>query len=251
MMKATHFITHLQRSFVITRKDIRIYYNKGPVVMLGLLMPFFIFLSFYIGRDLPSTTLIIVIFAMTIYFSATSMGPAVMPWEARFKTLERLLSAPISLWSIILGNILASFIFGLVLSIVPFILSLYFGVDVIDPIIIILAIILASFCFSTFSVLLSIPPTDEVPQIMMLSTIIKFPLLFISGIFIPLNEMSDESILLSLISPLTYFVDLLNFSILGDSYFPVILDLFALSIFIIVFFVVSVKIHTKTAQKRI
>ena len=42
----------LRRSLAIARKDIRIYYSKGPVVIFGVLFPVFLFLSFTIGRHL-------------------------------------------------------------------------------------------------------------------------------------------------------------------------------------------------------
>ena len=39
-------LQQLRRSLAIARKDIRIYYSKGPVVIFGLLFPVFLFLSF-------------------------------------------------------------------------------------------------------------------------------------------------------------------------------------------------------------
>ncbi|MGD8544789.1 MAG: ABC transporter permease, partial [Candidatus Bathyarchaeota archaeon] len=41
------------RAFAVAKKDLRIYYKRGPVLIFGLIMPFFLFLSFYIGRKLP------------------------------------------------------------------------------------------------------------------------------------------------------------------------------------------------------
>ncbi len=35
----------LRRSLTIARKDIRIYYSKGPVIIFGVLFPVFLFLS--------------------------------------------------------------------------------------------------------------------------------------------------------------------------------------------------------------
>ena len=62
--------------------------------------------------------------------------------------------------------------------------------------------ILAAFCFSSLGLVISAPPTDNPSNIMMLSTLIKFPLIFISGIFVPIGEMGDWKFL-SYISPLT------------------------------------------------
>ena len=50
---------------------------------------------------------------------------------------------------------------------------------------------------------------------MMPSTLLRWPLLFISGIFIPLEEMSSWARALSFLSPLTYAQDLMNHAVLG------------------------------------
>ena len=47
------FIDQLKRAFAIAKKNLRIYYRRGPVVIFGLIMPFFLFLAFFIGRNMP------------------------------------------------------------------------------------------------------------------------------------------------------------------------------------------------------
>ena len=39
------------KALVIAKKDILIYYSKGPVIIFGILLPIFLFLAFWIGRD--------------------------------------------------------------------------------------------------------------------------------------------------------------------------------------------------------
>jgi ABC-2 type transport system permease protein len=80
---------------------------------------------------------------------------------------------------------------------------------------------------------------------------IKFPLVFISGIFIPIEELPDWGKTISSISPLTYFTDLARYSVQGNSYYPVELDVIVLSAFAILFLVTAVKIHERTMQKRL
>ena len=54
-MQINQSLNQLKRSLGITKKDIRIYYQKGPVITFGLLMPLFLFLAFLIGnRDLST-----------------------------------------------------------------------------------------------------------------------------------------------------------------------------------------------------
>ena len=92
-------------------KDLKIYYNKGPVVIQGLLFPIVLFFAFTIGRNIMPVFLISGLMAMTLFLTATSIGPVVFPWETRMRTLERLIACPISIKTILLGNIWSSFAF--------------------------------------------------------------------------------------------------------------------------------------------
>jgi len=241
-----------KRSLAIVKKNIRIYYSKGPVIIFGLLIPFFLFLSFYIGRNLPAEALIPGLLGMTAFFTATSVGPTIVPWEARAKTLERLISSPISLWAILLGDVLSSFLFGAFVSLFPISAALFIGIEIVNLLVLALGVILATFCFASLSILLSsYPPTDSPAGVMMISSMVKFPLVFISGIFIPIEELPSWGKTLSSISPLTYFTDLARNSMQGRSFYPVELDLVVLLIFAIVFLVAAIKIHERTMPKRL
>jgi ABC-2 type transport system permease protein len=241
-----------KRSLAIVKKNIRIYYSKGPVITFGLLIPFFLFLSFYIGRNMTAEALIPGLLGITVFFTASSVGPAIVPWEARSKTLERLVSCPVSIWTIFIGDMLSSFIFGAIVSAFPVIIGLLVGVEIASPLLLGLGITLGAFCFASLGVLLSAyPPTDVPATIMMLSSLIKFPLVFISGIFIPIQELPDWGRIVASFSPLTYFADLARNSMQGYSYFPYWLDLAAVLIFAIVFLVSAVKLHERTIQKRL
>lgn len=174
----------VNRAIAITKKNLRIYYRRGPVVIFGLIMPFFLFLSYFLGRNMPIESLIIGLVGMTIYFSSMSIGPAIVPFEARQRTLERLLAAPVTIWAMLVGDVLASFVFGFCIGFVPIGIGLIMGVHIIQPIILILGMVLAAFCFAAFSVVLSsYPPTDIPSTVMMISNLVKFPLVFISGVF--------------------------------------------------------------------
>lgn len=252
IMKSYLYWQQFKRSFTIAKKNIRIYYSKGPVIIFGLLVPFFLFLSFYIGRNIPVEAVIPGMLGMTAFFTATSVGPAIVPWEARAKTLERLISSPVAIWTIFLGDVLSSFLFGVLVSIFPVIVGVFIGVEIVAPLILGFAIILATFCFASFSVLLSAyPPTDTPASVMMLSSMIKFPLVFISGIFVPIEEMPTWGKIISSISPLTYFTDLAKYSIQGRSCYPVALDFAVLVASTAIFLVAAIKIHEHTMQKRL
>ena len=52
-MQAQVFLVQLRRALGVMKKNLRVYYKRGPVVIFGLLMPFFLFLAYFIGRSMP------------------------------------------------------------------------------------------------------------------------------------------------------------------------------------------------------
>ncbi len=248
-MNSSNIINQLKRSIAVAKKDLSIYYMKGPVVIFGLLLPAFMFISYSMGRGFSMTHLFPGMLGMGLFFTVSSVGPMIAPWETRMKTFERLVSTPISLWAIILGDIISSILFGLLIT--SFILiagAILIGPNVIS-ISVLIGTVLASFCFSSLGTVISSPPTDNPSNVMMLSTLIKFPLIFISGVFVPISEMGSLKTL-SYISPLTYYTDLIRHSVHGSGHFGVATDLLMLSIFTIFFTVIAIKLHEKSLPKR-
>ncbi|MCX6697898.1 MAG: ABC transporter permease, partial [Methanoregula sp.] len=105
---------------VITEKNMRIYYFKGPVVVFGLLFPLIMFLTFFIGRNLDLVLFFPGFLGMMLFFTASSVGPLITPWEKREKTYERLVSLPVILESIVIGDLLAGAIFGIAITLLVF-----------------------------------------------------------------------------------------------------------------------------------
>jgi ABC-2 type transport system permease protein len=243
----------MKRSIAIAKKNLRIYYRRGPVVIFGLIMPIFLFLAYFIGRNIPIEQLFTGLVGMTIFFSSMSIGPAIVPFEARSRTLERLLSTPISIWALLIGDVVSSFLYGFLMSFIPLIIGLILGINIVNSLILIFGMVLASFCFSAFSVLLSsYPPTDIPSTVMMISNLVKFPLVFISGVFIPLSEMHEWGQIIASFSPLTYFTDLVNYSTSGSiSFYSPFIDFMVLAGFTALFLISAIKIHEKTLSKRL
>jgi ABC-2 type transport system permease protein len=240
-----------RRSLAIARKDIRIYYSKGPVIIFGVLFPVFLFLSFTIGRDLSVDFMIPGLVGMILFFTATSISPIVVPWEAQARTLERLMSCPVRIETIIVGDILASFAFGVGISLITIMLGLFLGVTISSPFIFAIAVILAAFCFASLGTVFSIPPTNMPSTVNMISSVVKFPVVFISGIFIPLDELPTWGQAVAYISPLTYFTDIARYSIQGRGHLPIAIDLLVLLAFTALFLVVAMKLHQRTMPRRI
>ncbi|MEA5036955.1 hypothetical protein SDC9_39581 [bioreactor metagenome] len=250
-MNPAGFSNQVRRSWAIAKKDIRIYYIKGPVLIFGVFMPLFLFFAFLMGsRQVSLSFLIAGLISMSLFFTSTAVSPAIFPWEGQAKTLERLASCPVSVEAIVFGDMIASALFGIGITIITVIIGLALGLSLIHGILLAAAILLAAYCFSAIGMLLSVPPTNVPSNIMMLSSLIKFPLIFISGIFIPLEQMPAWGLALSIISPLTYFMDLVRYAFTDIHYFPVWVDIAALIMFTLVFTVGTMYLHKKTMPRR-
>ncbi|BAI61940.1 ABC transporter permease protein [Methanocella paludicola SANAE] len=252
MLSLNMFMEQLKRSVAIARKDMKIYYMKGPVITFGLIFPFFLIVAYTLGRNVPIKDLYPGIMGMTVFFTATSVGPAIIPWEVRSQTFERLISMPVALWAMLFGDVQASFCFGLVISLLTALIAPIIGVSILHLLVFSFALLLGTLCFATLSILLSAyPPTDTPGNTMMLASMIKFPLVFISGVFLPIGQMPEWGRLVSYFSPLTYYTDLVRYSIDGVSYFPILVDFTAIAVFTVVFMFAAIKIHEKVLTRRL
>ena len=239
----------LKRSWALTKKNLSVYFLRGPVIVFGIIMPAFLFISFSLKRQIAIESLVPGLLSMSLFFTVSSITPGIMPWETKMRTLERIISAPVKLWAIILGDVVSSFIYGtLITSIIYLVTSLFLGTIVIN-IPILLGTLLAAFCFSSLGELISSIPTDNPSNAMMVSTLVKFPLIFISGIFVSVSEMGSLKTI-SFFSPLTYYTDLLRRYIENEGYFSVSTNLLALLVFSIIFFVLAIFLHKKNMPKR-
>ncbi len=235
---------------VIAKKNMRLYYTKPPVLMFGLLFPLFMFLAFFVGRRLDLATFFPAFLAMMLFFTASSVGPLITPWEKREKTYERLLSYPVTQDSIILGDLTAGAIFGIGISLLVWVASLFFiPVAVTNPGLFAAAFVLGTLACAALGVLLASPATDSPPNVMIFSNLIRFPLIFISGIFVPLAQMQGPGLVLAYCSPLTYLVDLFNAAMSGSSAFSPLADCGVLVLTIAAFILVARVIQKRNLVK--
>ncbi len=243
-------MTSLRKSLSIAKKDLRIYYGKGPVVIFGVLLPFFFFFSFLIGRELPSLSLLAGLGGMAIWFTATSISPVIAPMETRTRTLERLVSMPLTVFEMLFGDIIASMTVGVTLSAIPIaIIAVILKLHLLHPIPFVLGLIVGSFCFSAIGILLSALPTDTPSDVMMLALLVKFPIVFVSGVFVPANNLPGWAGVISYFSPLTYFVKLVRISFGGQGHAWINLGI--LTLFAIISLIAAIFFHRKTLPKRL
>jgi ABC-2 type transport system permease protein len=235
----------LKRAVYIAEKDVKIYFLKGPNLIFGLLLPVSLFLSFSIGRSVDLAFAIPGLVAIASFFGAGAIQAIALPLERRTGTFNLLLTAPISMFAIVLGKALAGFFFGAILSVAYTAIMIPFSPLPNLPLFFV-AILFSSFTFSAFGLVLSAPFRD-IPQAMPPATVVRIAMIFISGVFIPLVAMPMFLQVVAYAMPLTYSVDLLRQAMTGSINTQMFFIDMGVQIFFSVFFLaVTVWVLKKT-----
>jgi ABC-2 type transport system permease protein len=212
-------VNQLASALFISRKDVESYYGKPPLITWGILFPAVLMLAVYV-KD-PATYLDVApgIIAMTLLFGNTSMAAIVVTFEKRSGTLQRLLLAPVTHRTIILGKTASAAAYGIATSLVITIgLALLLGMTLPNPLAFGLGLVLGAGVFSLLGLTASVL-VREVFEAMTLMNFLRFPILFISGVFMPMETLPSWIKPVAFISPLTYVVELLRFGISGQCHF--------------------------------
>ena len=242
----TRTIDELSQAWIVTLKDIKVYYLRPGMIMFGFLMPFFMFFSFSVKREMSAGDGMARLLALTIFFTAAAAGPFIIPTERRLGTYDRLLAAPMSLLTLLLGKIAVGAFFAIAVSSIAVIIGILFlDASIAQPALMIAGIVIGSFTFSTMGLIFGSIPTRNPGDVQMPSTLIRWVLLFISGVFVPLSEMSTVARGISYISPLTYAQDLMNHAVLGTGELALWLNLSVLFLSGVIFLLPSIKLHKR------
>ncbi len=207
----------LQRALSISRKDVESYYAKPPLITWGLLFPVVLLLAVYLKDQQGYLAVCPGILAMTLLFGNTSMAAIVVTFEKRTGTLDRLLLAPLSMRTIVLGKALSAAAYGVCTALVlAVILGAALGMPLARPWAFVLGLALGAGIFSLFGLAAAVL-VREVFEAMTLLNFFRFPLLFVSGVFMPLDTMPGWIYPVALASPLTHVVELLRWGLFGQS----------------------------------
>ncbi|MEA3351727.1 MAG: ABC transporter permease [Chloroflexota bacterium] len=242
----TRISDELAQAWTVTLKDIKVYYLRPGMIMFGFLMPFFMFFSFSVRREMAAGEGMSRLLALTVFFTAAAAGPFIIPTERRMGTYDRLLAAPMSLITLLLGKITVGAFFAIAVASVASVFGILFlNATVAQPVLMIIGIIMGAFTFSAMGLIFGSIPTHNPGDVQMPSTLIRWVLLFISGVFIPLAEMSPIARGFSYLSPLTYAQDLMNHAILGMGELNLCLDLGVLLLTAVLFLLPSYRLHQR------
>jgi ABC-2 type transport system permease protein len=239
-------VIELRAAWAIAKKDMRIYYIKPNIIVSGIMFPLFMFLAFSVSTTAGPTLLIPGLIAITILFSASSIEPVSIPIERRSRTFDRLLSAPVSLNSVVLGESTSGFLYSIGIAFVPLIAGiLIFGTGIVSIVPLALGLLLTSFCIASMGTLFASYPTESPGDIMSMLNMVRLPLVFISGIFIPLTSIPSYAQFITYFSPLTYGFDLIHSAYSGTSNFDPLVDVGMLLAFILAFQLLADRLYDR------
>ncbi len=109
----------LAQAWAIAIKDVKAYYLSPTTVLWAFLMPLAMWSCFVIRQNLAPEAGLSRLLGIVAFFSTSSVGPVIILLERRMHTYDRLLVAPMSLLTVIIGKSLVGMLFGLIVCIFP------------------------------------------------------------------------------------------------------------------------------------
>jgi ABC-2 type transport system permease protein len=225
-------------------KDMRTYYLKPPNISWGIIFPLAWTGMFFVksGSGLRSIpTLLPGVVAVSILFGTTSMLAVTVTFEKKNRSFERLLLAPIPFELLMLAKTSGAILFGVANAFVPVVMAAF----IIDlsriawgaflPAVFLIAVA------STFLGLFIAVAVSEVFEAQTFSNFFRFPMIFLCGLFFPIEKLPVFLRPLSYVLPLTYGADMLHGAVHGEHVLPFILDLAILGAFCIGLFAISLR----------
>jgi ABC-2 type transport system permease protein len=226
----------------ILLKDIRTYYLKPPNVSWGIIFPLAWTGMFFIksGSGLESiSTLLPGVVAVSILFGTTSMLAVTVTFEKKNHSFERLLLAPIALELLMLAKTSGAILFGTANAFVPVVMAAFL-IDLshvawgaFAPAVFLIAVA------STFLGLFIAVAVSEVFEAQTFSNFFRFPMIFLCGLFFPIEKLPVFLKPFSYAFPLTYGTDVLHGALHGGNTMPFSLNLVILCVFCIGLFAIS------------
>jgi ABC-2 type transport system permease protein len=226
----------------ILAKDMRTYYLKPPNISWGIIFPLAWTGMFFIktGSGLERVATILPgVVAVSILFGTTSMLAVTVTFEKKNRSFERLLLAPIPLEILMLAKTSGAIVMGTVNAFVPVAMALFItdlsGVSwgAFVPTVLMIAVA------STFLGLFIAVAVSEVFEAQTFSNFFRFPMVFLCGLFFPIERLPIFLKPLAYVFPLTYGVDVLHGAVNGRHAMPFAMDLAILGGFCVGLFALS------------
>jgi len=228
----------------ILLKDVRTYYLKPPNISWGLIFPLAWTGMYFIKSETNSESIITLlpgVVAVSILFGTTSLLAVTVTFEKKSRSFDRLLLAPIPLEILMLAKTSGAIVFGVMNAFVPIIIALFLtDLSDVNWIAMLPAILMIAIS-STFLGLFIAVSVSEVFEAQTFSNFFRFPMIFLCGLFFPVDSLPVFLYPLSYVLPLTYGADILHGAIDEETILPMGIDFLILSCFCAILFYVSLR----------
>ncbi|MFW5780164.1 MAG: ABC transporter permease [Bacillota bacterium] len=225
----------------ILKKDMKSYYLKPPNISWGIIFPISWTLMLFLrsGDGIDILEILPGVMSLSILFGTTSMLAVTITFERKSRSFERLLLAPINLNLLMLAKTTGAILFGIINAFIP-VLFASFLVDLsgVNWLTTILGVVLIAVT-STFLGLFIAVSVSEVFEAQTFSNFFRFPMMFLCGLFIPIENLPAFIRPLSYALPLTYGADMLKYSIHHEYSIAIWISLLVLIGFSVALFLIS------------
>jgi ABC-2 type transport system permease protein len=191
------------------------------------------------------------IMSMVVMMSLMTGLPHAISYEKDMGTLDGMLVAPTSRWAIILGKVLAQSTRGMIQGFIILLMAvLLFGVVIHGSILlVILLILLTVFSFVGLGILITSFADKEETATMVMMTLM-FPMMFLSGVFFPIQQMPSYMQTLANFLPLTYAASAMRkVMVLGAGVSAITPEVVILGVFGIVLLTVAVPMFKRAMSR--
>jgi ABC-2 type transport system permease protein len=191
------------------------------------------------------------IMAMVVMMSLMTGLPHAISYEKDMGTLDGMLVAPTSRWAIILGKVLAQSTRGMIQGFIILLLAVVlFGVVIHGSILlVVLLILLTVFSFVGLGILITSLADKEETATMVMMTLM-FPMMFLSGVMFPIQQMPPFMQTLASFLPLTYAATAMRkVMVLGAGVSAITPEVLILAVFGIVLLTVAVPMFKRAMNR--
>ncbi len=217
---------NLRGIFIIWYRDL-LRFRRDKLRMVGAITFPLLFLIVFgsglggtMGMLAPGVNFVQFIFpgivGMTVLMTSFTAGVSVV-WDREFGFLREVLVAPISRVAVATGKTLGGATIALIQGIVVLLFAPVFGVSIAPLVVLKLlpVMFLVACALSAMGILLaSRIKSMEAHQVVM--QFLMFPMIFLSGVFFPVNNLPGWMSVLVKINPVTYAVDPFRQLVLGE-----------------------------------
>jgi ABC-2 type transport system permease protein len=227
----------------ILMKDMRNYYLKPPNISWGLVFPVAWTLMFFLKSQtaVDVRDLLPGVMSLSVLFGTTSMLAVTMTFERRSRSFERLLLAPLDLNFLMLAKTSGAILFGLFNAFVPVLFAFFLtNLSGIRWVPVLGAVFLIAVTSTLLGLFIAVS-VKEIFEAQTFSNFFRFPMIFLCGLFIPVEGLPIFLRPLSYILPLTYGADILKSSISHNGHLGLLVNFVFLLGFAVGLFALSIR----------